>query len=279
MAFQVDYGPLRSHQSLITSNLAYTNPLLTQILDTPDQAANAAALEAAGLIRTALATQAMARVVASTGVSQFEFLKHLIAAAAIDWNRVDLFHLDEYIGLPGDHPASFQRYIRERIVEPTGIEWVHYLDGMADPVEVCASVGQALAQAPVDVCFAGVGENGHLAFNDPPADFETEAPFLIVDLDERGRRQQVGEGWFRSLEEVPRRAVTMSVRQILKARAIVGIATGLRKAEAVRECFEGEIGPAAPASALRLHANATVYLDREAASLMSQDRGAEGDRR
>ena len=241
--------------------------MITRTFNTSDEAARAAASEAAGLLRSTLAAQGQARVVAATGKSQFDFLHRLIAAPDIDWKRVELFHLDEYIGLPAAHPASFQRYIRERIVEPTGIVAVHYLDGMADPAQMCAAAGQAISAAPIDVAFAGIGENGHLAFNDPPADFTTEEPFLIVSLDERGRRQQVGEGWFRTLDEVPKQAITMSIRQILKARAIVCVATGTRKAEAVRLCFEGEIGPAAPASALRLHDHATVFLDREAASL------------
>jgi glucosamine-6-phosphate deaminase len=181
---------------------------------------------------------------------------------------VELFHLDEYIGLPGDHPASFQHYIRERILArvPVGSAWL--LDGAADPEEECKRVGEAIAAAPVDVAFAGIGENGHLAFNDPPADFDTEEPFIVVDLAERGRQQQVGGGWFASLAEVPRTAITMSIRQILKSQAILCLVSGTRKAEAVKLCLEGDIGPMAPASALRLHEHATVYLDREAASLL-----------
>jgi glucosamine-6-phosphate deaminase len=142
------------------------------------------------------------------------------------------------------------------------------LDGIADPEEESKRVGEAIRAAPIDVAFAGIGENGHLAFNDPPADFETDEPFIVVDLDERGQRQQVGQGWFSSLEEVPRTAITMSIRQILKARAILCLVSGTRKAEAVKLCLEEEIGPMAPASALRLHQNATVFLDREAAGLL-----------
>jgi glucosamine-6-phosphate deaminase len=153
-------------------------------------------------------------------------------------------------------------------VEPAGNPEVHYLDGMGDPAETCTRVGRAISAAPVDVTFVGIGENEHLAFNDPPADFETETPFLLVNLDERARQQQVSEGWFAALDDVPRQAITMSIRQILKAQAIVCVVTGKRKAQAVRECFTGEIRPAAPASALRLHPHATVFLDRDAASLM-----------
>jgi glucosamine-6-phosphate deaminase len=242
--------------------------LITRVFDTSEKAAEAAAVQAAELIRASLRARGKARVVAATGASQVEFLQRLIAAPDIAWKQVELFHLDEYIGLARTHPASFQRYIRERIVDPTGIDQVHYLDGMADPASVCAIAGQAISAAPVDVAFAGIGENGHLAFNDPPADFETEEAFLIVKLDERARRQQVGEGWFGALEDVPKLAITMSIRQILRARSIVCIATGSRKAEAVRLSFGGEIGPGAPASALRLHGDATVFLDRDAASLI-----------
>ncbi len=230
--------------------------------------AKAAADEAARLIREAIAARGRARIVAATGTSQIEFLESLVRAPDIAWSQVELFHLDEYIGLSGNHPASFQHYVRERILArvPIGRAWL--LDGAADPDEECKRVGEAIAAAPADVAFAGIGENGHLAFNDPPADFKTERPFIVVDLEERGRQQQVGGGWFASLEEVPRTAITMSIRQILKARAILCLASGARKAEAVKLCLEGDIGPLAPASALRLHQNATLFLDHEAAALL-----------
>jgi glucosamine-6-phosphate deaminase len=230
--------------------------------------AKAAADEAARLIRGAIAARGRARIVVATGSSQIEFLELLVTAPGIAWGQVELFHLDEYIGLSGDHPASFQHYIRERILArvPVGRAWL--LDGAADPEQECKRVGEAIAAAPVDVAFAGIGENGHLAFNDPPADFDTEEPFIVVDLAERGRQQQVGGGWFASLEEVPRTAITMSIRQILESHAILCLASGARKAEAVKLCLEGNLGPMAPASALRLHENATVFLDREAAVLL-----------
>jgi len=232
--------------------------------------AKAAADEAARFIRDAIAARGRARIVVATGSSQIEFLESLVTAPDIAWSQVELFHLDEYIGLPGDHPASFQHYIRERILERVRVGRAWLLDGVADPVEECKRVGEAIAAAPVDVAFAGIGENGHLAFNDPPADFDTEQAFIVVDLAERGRQQQVGGGWFASLEEVPRTAITMSIRQILKAHAILCLASGERKAEAVKLCLEGDIGPMAPASALRLHEAATVFLDREAAVLLKR---------
>jgi glucosamine-6-phosphate deaminase len=242
--------------------------VIRSIFESKKSLAGAAAAEAARRIREAVAERSRARVVASTGISQYDFLAALVATPHIDWSAVELFHLDEYLGLPGDHPASFQRYVRERIIQPTGIRQAHLLDGMGDPEQVRTAAAAAISAMPVDVVFAGIGENGHLAFNDPPADFITDEPFLLVDLDERSRRQQVGEGWFGSLEEVPRRAITMSVRQILKARAILCIVTDKRKAEAVKRCFEGKISPTAPASALRLHPNVITFLDQDAASLL-----------
>jgi glucosamine-6-phosphate deaminase len=239
-----------------------------RVFDDKTGMAKAAADEAARLIREAIAARGRVRIVVATGTSQFEFLETLANAPGIDWGQVELFHLDEYVGLSGDHPGSFQHYVRERILArlPIGRAWL--LDGMADPEGECKRVGNAIAAAPIDVAFAGIGENGHLAFNDPPADFETEEPFIVVDLDERGRLQQVGQGWFSSLEEVPLRAISMSIRQILKARAILCLVSGTRKAEAVKLCLEGDIGPMAPASALRLHEHATVFLDREASALL-----------
>jgi len=230
--------------------------------------AKAAADEAARFIREAIAVWGRARIVVATGTSQIEFLEALVTAPDIAWEQVELFHLDEYIGLSGDHPASFQHYLRERILArvPVGRAWL--LNGAADPEEECKRVGEAIAAAPIDVAFAGIGENGHLAFNDPPANFNTEEPFIVVDLAERGRLQQVGGGWFAALEAAPRTAITMSIRQILKARAILCLVAGTRKAEAVKLCLEGDIGPMAPASALRLHEHATLFLDREAASLL-----------
>jgi glucosamine-6-phosphate deaminase len=180
-----------------------------------------------------------------------------------------MFHLDEYVGLPLQHPASFRKYLLERLIGKVGLTRYHLLDGEADAARVAERVGRELARATADLAFVGIGENGHLAFNDPPADFETETPYLIVTLDEACRRQQVGEGWFASIAEVPSQAISMSVRQILKTREIICIVPDARKAPAVTACVEGDISPMAPASILRTHANTTLYLDRESASLLS----------
>ena len=211
-------------------------------------------------------------MIAATGASQLAFLEALTSSTHPPWDRVELFHLDEYIGLPATHPASFRRYLLERLVVPAGRPVFHALDGMADAQAVCRAVGEQVAAAPIDVAFVGIGENGHLAFNDPPADFETTEPYLIVSLDEACRRQQVGEGWFPDLASVPPRAITMSCHRILQSREIICVVPDERKAEAVRAACEGEISPRVPASILRTHPNVTLYLDPGSASLLSEAR-------
>ena len=230
--------------------------------------ARVAAEQAAAILRQAVQARGKARLIAATGASQFEFLQVLTSLPGIPWQQVEMFHLDEYIGLPASHPASFRRFLQERLIQKAGITRYHLLDGEQDVAEVMRRTGQALLSEPVDVAFVGIGENGHLAFNDPPADFETEEPYLVVNLDEACRRQQLGEGWFAALADVPKRAISMSVRQILKAKRILCIVPDARKAVAVKACFEGDIGPQAPASVLRTHADTTVYLDRHSAALL-----------
>jgi glucosamine-6-phosphate deaminase len=242
-----------------------------RIFDTKADLGRAAAERAAAAIGEAVARNGRARVIAATGASQFEFLDALTAMAGVDWPRAEMFHLDEYVGLPDTHPASFRRYLRERIVERVHPRAFHFLAGDApDPAAECRRVGALLQEAPVDVAFVGIGENGHLAFNDPPANFRTEEPYLVVELDEACRRQQLGEGWFATLDDVPRRAISMSIRQILKAREILGVVPDARKARAVRDCLEGEVSPLHPSSILRAHAHTTVYLDRDSAALLAR---------
>ena len=243
--------------------------MILRIFEDKASLSGAAAEQAAAAMRRAIGDRGRSRIVVATGTSQIAFLEELTKAEGIDWKRVEIFHLDEYVGLPITHPASFRKYLRERLIDKTGITQYHLLDGTGDAREVARRVGEELTAAPVDLAFAGIGENGHLAFNDPPADFETEEPYLVVDLDEACRRQQVGEGWFGDISEVPRQAISMSVRQILKAKEIISIVPDARKAPAVQRCFEGEISPMAPASILRLHANTTVYLDKASARLLS----------
>jgi len=234
-------------------------------------AARAAAKQAANIINEAIAARGKARIIAATGASQFEFLHELTQTPGIDWSKVEMLHLDEYLDLSESHPASFRKYLRERIVEKTGIKHFHLLDGERESADVIAEVTAEIRKAPIDLAFVGIGENGHLAFNDPPADFKTNEAYIVVELDEACRRQQLGEGWFKSLEEVPQRALSMTVKQVLKAKAIIAMVPDARKATAVSICLQGEISPMAPASILRTHPNTTIYLDQYSASLLKPE--------
>jgi len=243
--------------------------LQIRILEDKETVGQAAAEQAANSLRQAIRQNGAARIVAATGASQFEFLDALTCLPGIDWTQVEVFHLDEYVGLPINHPASFRKYLLERLINKTGIKRYHFLNGESDARASAVKIGRELQSAPIDLLFAGIGENAHLAFNDPPADFTIEDPYLIVDLDEACRRQQVNEGWFASVKEVPKQAISMSVRQILRSREIVAVVPDERKAQAVRDSLEGEISPNVPASILRTHSNTSIYLDKNSASLLS----------
>jgi glucosamine-6-phosphate deaminase len=268
----------RHCDGLVLYNLPTSNAtqrphlMLLRIFDDKISLGCAAADQASTAIRRAIADRDRARIVLATGVSQFEFLDALTKTGGIDWTKVEAFHLDEYVGLPMTHPGSFRKILLDRVVNKTGITKYCFLDGdSSDPAAVAREVGKQLASAPIDIAFLGIGENGHLAFNDPPADFGTEEPYIIVNLDEACRRQQVGEAWFADISEVPRRAISMSPRQILKAEEIIVVVPDRRKAQAVKACLEGEISPMRPASILRRHPKTTVYLDHESASLLSPE--------
>jgi glucosamine-6-phosphate deaminase len=242
-----------------------------QIHDSPEALGRAAATRAAGAVKAALAARGQARVIAATGASQFAFLDALRHEPGVDWRAVTFFHLDEYVGLPDTHPASFCRYLRERVVEPLHPGHFEFVNGVnPDPEAECARLEQLIQTQPIDVAFVGIGENGHLAFNDPPADFTTRRAYLVVNLDDACRQQQVGEGWFPSLDEVPRRAISMSVTQILAARELLVIVPDARKARAIHDCFDGPISVDHPASALQQHPRVTVFLDRPSASLLQR---------
>jgi glucosamine-6-phosphate deaminase len=240
-----------------------------QRFDDRQAMSEAAARAAAASLREAVSRRGRARVVAATAASQLAFLDSLVGSPGVPWSQIELFHLDEYVGLPISHPASFRRILTERLVEKTGIRNCHWLDCEHDPPGVCERVGAALASAPVDIAFLGIGENSHLAFNDPPADFETTDPYIVVRLDDACRRQQVGEGWFARLEDVPETAVSMSIRQILRAEELLVIVPDARKAAAVKASLEGDISPMVPASILRTHGNATLFIDEPSASKLS----------
>jgi glucosamine-6-phosphate deaminase len=240
-----------------------------QIFDSKLELGEAAARDAAALIQQAITNRDVAYVIAATGMSQFEFLDALVSHD-IAWQKVEFFHLDEYVGLPETHPASFRRYLTERIIDRVHPRAFHLINGDAgDPKAECRRVGKLIARQTIDVAFVGIGENGHLAFNDPPADFETQEPYLVVNLDEACRRQQTGEGWFADLDEVPSQAISMSIQQILKARHILCIVPDERKAQAVKASVEMDVSPLRPASILQQHPSVTLYLDRESSALLS----------
>ena len=242
-----------------------------RVLEGRNRLGSAAAAQAAAAIGRAIRQKGKARIIGASAASQSEFLEALTSTPGIDWTAVELFHLDEYIGLPKTHPASFCKFLQERLISKTGIVTYHFLDGEKDPPEVIRRTNEAIRIAPIDVAFVGIGENGHLAFNDPPADFEIEEPYIVVTLDEACRRQQVGEGWFATIEEVPKQAISMSVKQVLKSKEILAVVPGPKKAQAIKACFDGPVSPMAPSSILRTHPNATVYLDRESAALLSAE--------
>ncbi len=240
------------------------------IRDDPAQMGMQAAADGAVLIRQALETKGSATIIVATGASQFTMLEQLVREEGIDWSRITGFHLDEYIGLPLSHPASFRKYLKERFVDLVPLKEFHYIDGEVQPAdEECRRLAAAISEHEVDVAFVGIGENAHLAFNDPPADFETESPYLIVDLDDACRQQQHGEGWFPTFDDVPKQAISMSVQQILKSKAIVCTVPDERKAEAVAASVEGPVSPDVPASILQNHSQTSLYLDRAAASKLT----------
>jgi glucosamine-6-phosphate deaminase len=239
--------------------------------DTKEDVGRRAASDAAEAIRAAISARGAANIILATGTSQFEMLALLVAAEGIDWPRVTVFHLDEYLGLPMSHPASFRRYLKERFVDrlPQPPAAMHFIDGeAADPEAECARLGDLIGKYPIDVAMVGIGENGHLAFNDPPADFETDRAYLVLELDDTCRRQQSGEGWFATLDDVPQQAISMSIREIMRSARIICSVPDLRKAFAVQQSVQGIVTPWVPASILQEHPAVTIYLDRDSASLM-----------
>lgn len=223
-------------------------------------------------IREAIAAKGQATIIVATGASQFDMLEALVREPDIDWSKVTGFHLDEYVGLNISHPASFRGYLWDRFHKclPQPLKAFNYIDAETDAQAECVRLASLISQVQVDVCFAGIGENAHLAFNDPPADFDTLTPYLVVDLDEACRKQQFGEGWFPSLEAVPTKAISMSIRQILKTRTLVITVPDERKAQAVRDSVQGPVVNTVPASILQQHADTHPYLDEPAASLLKR---------
>ncbi|MCX6223631.1 MAG: glucosamine-6-phosphate deaminase [Bacteroidia bacterium] len=237
------------------------------ISETKEILGKMAAQRGAGLIRKAILDNGEANIIVATGASQFEMLSELVKED-VDWSSVTAFHLDEYIGISEMHPASFRKYLKERFADIVSPKEFVYVNGSTDPYDECVRLGKLISKHPIDVAFVGIGENGHLAFNDPPADFDTEEPYLVVTLDEDSRRQQLGEGWFQTINDVPEQAISMSIRQIMKSKAIICSVPDNRKSIAVRNTLFKEISPACPASVLRNHPYTVLYLDNPSASLI-----------
>lgn len=221
------------------------------------------------LIKQTIDEKGVANIILATGQSQFETIETLVGSDQIDWSKVRMFHLDEYIDLPVEHKASFRKYLTERFVDKVDpLLEVVLINGEVDPEEERLRLDKKIKDHPIDVAFVGIGENGHLAFNDPPADFDTQDAYLIVNLDEQCRRQQMGEGWFPSFEDVPKRAISMSISQIMKSKHIICAVPDKRKAKAVKDCLTLPVSNLRPASILQQHKSCTCFLDKDSASLL-----------
>lgn len=242
----------------------------TCIYNTSLALGKAAGKAATELIEAAIVSKGSANIILATGTSQFETLKELVAAKDIDWSKVVMFHLDEYISLPVTHPASFRKYLQERFLSQVPqLKNAWLINGETNALQECQRLGNIIRKHPIDVALIGIGENGHLAFNDPPADFETEEPYIVVELNDACKKQQMDEGWFQSVAEVPQRAISMSVKQILQSQHIICSVPGERKASAVKNTLENEISNLFPSAILRTHNNCTLYIDEDAAGLLS----------
>ena len=236
-----------------------------EISETKQELGKLAAEKGAELIREAIRKNGKANIIVATGASQFEMLGELVKED-VDWLVVTGFHLDEYIGIEISHPASFRKYLKERFVDFVPIKEFNYVNGSVDAVAECRRLGEIISRHPIDVAFVGIGENGHLAFNDPPADFETEEPYLVVNLDDDCRRQQLGEGWFPTFDDVPKQAISMSIKQIMKSEHIICSVPDERKAAAVKNTLKSEVSPLVPASVMQLHPSTWLFLDKTSAS-------------
>ena len=243
-----------------------------KVSKTKQKMGRAAAEEAARILIDAIREKGEATFITATGASQFEFLENLTSISSIDWSKTTMFHLDEYIGFPETHPASFRKYLRERLINKVHPGNVYLIKGEAkSPESECERLGKIIIQKEIDVAFVGIGENGHLAFNDPPADFDTKKPYLVVELDDACRKQQLGEGWFKSFDDVPKRAISMSINQIMESKNIICTVPDSRKAQAVKDCFgDQNILPEYPASILKNHERVFLFLDEASAKLFKK---------
>ncbi len=240
-----------------------------EIFENAELLGKAAGSLAAEMIKKTIEAKGEANIILATGTSQFHVLELITNDKEIDWSKVTMFHLDEYIGIPITHKASFRKYLMERFVKKiSGLKSYHLIDGENDPIAECKRLNAIICNVQIDLALVGIGENGHLAFNDPPADFETTDPYIIVDLDEACRKQQWGEGWFENMDEVPKKAISMSIHQIMQSNMIICSVPDERKAKAVSDCLNGPVSNIHPASILQNHPNCNIYLDQHAAALL-----------
>ena len=237
---------------------------------TKEELGKKSAAQAAALINKAIAENGSARILLSTGASQFPFFEEFVKAD-IDWSRVEMFHLDEYVGISEEHPASFKRYLLDRFVNKVNPAKAHLINGLEDPKKTIAELTALLEEKPVDVGLIGIGENGHIAFNDPPADFDAKEAYRVVTLDERCLQQQIGEGWFKSVEETYKQAISMTAPQIMKCKTIISVVPYKVKAEAIYNTLKNDVTPMVPATLLKRHADCTVYCDADSASLLTPE--------
>ena len=239
------------------------------IKETAEHSGYEAALASKKILDEAIAAQGNARIVLSTGASQFAFLEHFVKLD-IKWDKIEMFHLDEYIALPESHPASFRKYLKERFLKYVNVKEAYLVNGEVDPQEELQRLNEEISKAPIDLALIGIGENTHIAFNDPPADFDIEVPYKVVTLNDTCKQQQVGEGWFATLDDVPKKAITMSVKQILKSKHIISVVPNQAKAAAIANTISKEVDRNYPATILKTHANWQLFLDKNSSSQIYQ---------
>ena len=235
---------------------------------TKEELGKASAMHAAKLVNEAIAKQGYARILLSTGASQFPFFVEFVKQD-IDWNKVEMFHLDEYVGISEEHPASFKRYLLDRFVNVVNPGKAHLINGQKNPEETIAELTALLNEKPVDVGLIGIGENAHIAFNDPPADFNDQRAYKVVTLDERCLQQQIGEGWFKNVDETYKQAISMTCAQIMKCKSIISVVPYKVKAEAIYKTVTCDLTPEVPATLLKEHADCTIYCDADSASMLN----------
>ena len=237
---------------------------------TTEELGRLSAIQAAEAVNKAIAENGSARILLSTGASQFPFFTEFVKQP-IDWSKVEMFHLDEYVGISEEHPASFKRYLLDRFVNVVKPAKAHLINGSANPEETIAELTALLNERPIDVGLIGIGENGHIAFNDPPADFNDTRTYKVVTLDDRCLQQQIGEGWFKNVEETYKQAISMTAPQIMKSKVIISVVPYKVKAEAIYNTLTKDLTPMVPATLLKEHADCTVYVDADSASLLNEE--------